>query len=74
MNAVVMMMKSNGVALVDLTIVDGMPGGQGVPSADARRIRADSIKGVGSLDNGGGYDGGSTVVRPIDTPLEGGFQ
>ena len=74
MNAVAMMMKSNGVALADLTIVDGVPGGQGVPSADARRIRADSIKGVGSLDTGGGYDGGSTVVRPIDTPLEGGFQ
>ena len=73
MNAIVIMMKANGIALADLTIIDGVPGGQGVPSTDARRIRADSIKGAGSLSSGGGYDGAATVVRPLDTPLEGGF-
>ena len=73
LSAIAIMMKANGVVLSDLTIVDGVPGGQGMPSTDARRIRADSIKGVGSLSNGDGYDGGTTVVRPIDTPLEGGF-
>jgi hypothetical protein len=73
LNAIVIMMKANGVALTDLTIVDGMPGGQGIASTDARRIRADSIKGAGSLSSGDGYDGGTTVVKPLDTPLEGGF-
>ena len=73
LSAVADLMHSNGVVLSDLTIIDGVPGGSGMPSTDARRIRADSIKGVGSLETGGGYDGGTTVVRPIDTPLEGGF-
>ena len=73
MNAIAIMMKANGVELADLTIIDGFPGGQGMPSTDARRIRADSIKGAGSLGADGGYAGATTIIRPVDTPLEGGF-
>ena len=71
--AIVVMMAAQGISSDQLAIVDGYPGGQGAASADARRIRAESIEGAGSLGSGDLYNGGETVVRPIDTPLEGGF-
>ena len=71
--AVVVMMAGQGISSDQLAIVDGYPGGSGAASSDARRIRADSIKGAGSLGNDDSYNGGETIVRPIDTPLEGGF-
>jgi hypothetical protein len=52
-----------------VTIVDAEPGGAGLASDDARRIRRDSLKGANSLR---GSRGGEELVQPIDTPLEGG--
>ena len=71
--ALVVMMAGQGISSDQLVIVDGYPGGSGAPSTDARRIRAESIKGAGSLGGDDSYNGGETIVRPIDTTLEGGF-
>lgn len=52
-----------------LTILDGLPGGAGLASTDARRIRKDSLKSTDSLSTGAI---GSDQPRPLDSTLEGG--
>lgn len=52
-----------------LTILDGLPGGAGLASTDARRIREDSLKNTNSLSTGAN---GSDQPRPLDSTLEGG--
>ena len=66
------LMAPLGVTETGLAIVDAAPGGEGLAAADARRIRKESEEGAGSLESGNTFDGGTTIVRPIDTPLEGG--
>ena len=52
-----------------LTIVDGLPGGEGLASTEARRIREESLKKTDSLSTDGAS---SNQPRPLDSPLEGG--
>lgn len=66
------LMKPLGVTEGDLVIVDGPAGGDGLAGVDARRIRKETEEGAGSLQSGNSFDGGTEIVRPIDTPLEGG--
>ena len=66
------LMARQGVVDSELVITDGSPGGIGMPSSDARRIRAESIQGAGSLDKGDPYQNDSGMIQPLDTPLEGG--
>jgi hypothetical protein len=62
------MLEPMGVDLANLTIVDASPGGDGLASVDARRIREESIKGAGSLSQVNEAD---SVTRTLNTPLEG---
>ena len=57
---------SGGAGVV--TIVDGLPGGGGLASDEARRIRRDSMEGAGSLQSGAGR--AAAGVGALDTPLE----
>ena len=66
------LMTPLGVTGKELVVVDSHAGGDGIASADARRIRRQSEQGAGSLKSGNDFNGGTEVVRPIDTPLEGG--
>ena len=66
------LMQRQGVADGELVITDGPPGGAGLPASDARRIRAESLKGAGSLRSGDPYSDDGRLVQPLDTPLEGG--
>ena len=66
------LMQRQGVADDELAITDGTPGGAGLPASDARRIRAESLKGAGSLRSGDPYSDDGRLVQPMDTPLEGG--
>ncbi len=59
---------SSGMSLEMVSIIDGLPGGTGVSSDNARRIRQDSLDGAGTLEQG------QQSIRSVsDTPLEGGF-
>ena len=59
---------SSGMSLDTVSIIDGLPGGTGVSSDNARRIRQDSLDGAGTLEQG------QQSIRSVsDTPLEGGF-
>ena len=53
-----------------VTIVDALPGGAGLASEDARRIRKEAIMRDQAEQSTGGSGNGSD--RPMDTPLEGG--
>ena len=66
------LMQRQGVGGDELVIIDGTPGGAGLPASDARRIRAESLKGAGSLGSGDPYSNDGRMVQPLDTPLEGG--
>lgn len=50
-----------------VTIVDGLPGGAGLASTDARRIREESLKQTDSLSTNGS---GTDQSRPLDMTLE----
>lgn len=59
---------SSGMSLEMVSIIDGLPGGTGVSSDNARRIRQDSLDGAGTLEQS------QQSIRSVsDTPLEGGF-
>jgi hypothetical protein len=67
--AVKIVLSSSGLDLAAVVISDGLPGGNGLSSADARRIRKDSLEGAGTLESDS-----SDSARPVfDTPIEGGF-
>ena len=58
-----------GVDATEVTIVDALPGGDGLHSRDARRIRKDSLKSANALH---GPDSDSDTIRPVqDSTLEG---
>lgn len=59
---------SRGVSLDTVAIIDGLPGGSGLSSENARRIRQDSLDGAGSLE-----EPRQSIRSVSDTPLEGGF-
>ena len=68
-DAVEFVLSSSGLDLALVVISDGLPGGNGLSSEDARRIRKDSLEGAGALESGS-----SETARPVfDTPIEGGF-
>ena len=59
---------SSGMSLEMVSIIDGLPGGTGVSSDNARRIRQESLDGAGILEQS------QQSIRSVsDTPLEGGF-
>lgn len=59
---------SSGMSPDTVAIVDGLPGGTGLSSDNARRIRQDSLDGAGALE-----EGQQSIRSVSDTPLEGGF-
>jgi hypothetical protein len=67
--AVKIVLSSSGLDLDSVVISDGLPGGSGLSSEDARRIRKDSQEGAGALESSS-----SDSARPVfDTPVQGGF-
>lgn len=60
-------MEPLGVKLDELTIVDAMPGGSGLASTDARRIRKESIEGAESLSVDDGLENNAVYVEPVST-------